>query len=166
MHPEKLRYNLAGVGINRQLPVGHDFRVIRSGYALADDAVGHWGNTFGMARKLQPTRGDRWGVVLQEDGTSGGTQLESIDCKKAEQRLVVGRSLIEQVLSGCSIGFDVAVLAVAIIQYKHFEKGTFQTLILQAAQSKLVTRPAGHCEENGRSHASQTLAKMCNTSRF
>lgn len=29
------------------------------------------------------------------------------DCKKAEQRLVVGRSLFDQVLGGCSIGFDV-----------------------------------------------------------
>lgn len=48
------------------------------------------------------------------------------------------------------------VLAVAIIQYEHLEQGTFQALILQAAQSKLFTSPAGHCEKDGRSHASQS----------
>lgn len=85
MYPEKFGHDLAGVGIDRQLPIGQDFRIVGSGYALADDAIGHRGNAFGMTRELQPTGGDHWGVVLQEDGTSGGTQLKSIDCKKAEQ---------------------------------------------------------------------------------
>lgn len=50
------------------------------------------------------------------------------DCKKAEQRLVVGRSLIDQVLGGCSIGFD--VLYGVKNKYKRIKKTRISKAVL------------------------------------
>lgn len=48
----------------------------------------------------------------------------------------------------------ISAVAVAAVQDEHLEQGTLEALVVQAAQSKLVTSPAGHCEVYGRSHAS------------
>lgn len=47
-----------------------------------------------------------------------------------------------------------AAIAAVAVQDEHLEQGALQALIVQAAQTKLVTSPAGHCKEYGRSHTS------------
>lgn len=44
-----------------------------------------------------------------------------------------------------AVAGPVCAATVAAVQDEHLEQGTLEALIVQAAQSKLVTSPAGHC---------------------